>query len=77
MDTDSVSVFAAFLGAGLLALAAALLSALRDRSDRRRHDLDRISLVSWGLLSVLFTMLAIILLATAAKLYFSPAPLFL
>jgi hypothetical protein len=73
MDTDSVSVFAAFLGAGLFALAAALLSALCDRSDRRRRDLDRISLVSWGLLSVLFTMLAIILLATAAKLYFSPA----
>lgn len=74
MDIDSLSFFARFAGAGVLALLVAVLTALRERRDRRRHDLDRVSLVSWSLLSVLFSMLAIILLATAAKLYFSPAP---
>jgi hypothetical protein len=73
MDTESVSYFAAFVGAGILALAAAMLASLRDRSDRRRRDLDRVSLVSWGLLSVLFSMLAIMLFATAAKFYFAHA----
>jgi ABC-type xylose transport system permease subunit len=73
MDTDSVSYLAAFVGAGVLALLAALFATLRERSDRRRHNLDRVSLVSWGLMSVLFSMLAIILFATAAKFYFAPA----
>ena len=72
MDTDSVSYLAAFLGAGVLALAAALFATLRDRSDRKRHNLDQVSLVSWGLMSVLFSMLAIMLFATAAKFYFVP-----
>ena len=72
MDTASVSYFSAFAGAGGLALTAALLAALRDRSQRRRRDLDRISLIPWGLLSVLFTMLAVMLFATAAKFYFAP-----
>jgi hypothetical protein len=44
---------------------------MRERSDRRRRNLDRVSIVSWGLLSVLFSMLAIILFATAAKFYFA------
>lgn len=73
MDIDSVSYFAAFIGAGVLALMAALFSMLRERSDRLRHNLDRVSLVSWGLMSVLFSLLAIILFATAAKFYFSPS----
>ncbi len=70
MDADSVSYFAAFAGAGGIAMAAALFAALRDRSQRRRRNLDRVSLVSWGLMSVLFTMLAVMLFATAAKFYF-------
>jgi len=72
MDIESVSYFVAFSGAGVLSFAAALFATLRERSDRRRHNLDRVSLVSWGLISVLLLMLGIILLATAAKFYFSP-----
>jgi len=72
LDIDSISNFAAFAGAGGFAMAAALLAALRDRSHHRRRDLDRVSLVSWGLISVLFTMLAVMLFATAAKFYFTP-----
>ena len=72
MDIDSVSYFAAFAGAGALAVIVALFATLRERTDRRRHNLDRVSLVSWGLMSVLFSMLAIMLFATAAKFYFRP-----
>ena len=72
MDIDSVSYFAGFAGAGGLALVAALFAIWRERRDRRRSNLDRVSLVSWHLLSVLFSMMAIILLAKAAKFYFAP-----
>ena len=72
MDFDSISTFGSFAGAGGIALAASLFAALRERRDRRRTNLDEISLVSWRLLSALFSMLAIILLATAAKVYFTP-----
>lgn len=71
MDIDSVSYFAAFASAGGLALAVALIAIWREHSDRRRTNLDRVSLVSWHLLSVLFSMMAIILLATAGKFYFA------
>ena len=72
MDFDSISNFTAFAGGGALAMIAALFAGLRDHGDRRRHNLDRVSLISWGLMSVLFMMLAIILFATAAKFYFAP-----
>ncbi len=72
MDINSVSYLTGFASAGGLALAAALFAIWRERLDRRRHNLDRVSLVSWHLLSVLFSMMAIILLATAAKFYFAP-----
>lgn len=72
VDFDTVSDFAAFASAGGLALGLALLAVWRERRDRGRAELDRVSLVSWNLLSVLFSMLAIILLATAAKFYFAP-----
>ncbi len=72
MDFDSISNFTAFAGGGALAMTIALFAGLRDRSYRRRRDLDRVSLVSWGLMSVLFLMLSIMLLATAAKFYFAP-----
>ncbi|OYU35816.1 hypothetical protein [Novosphingobium sp. PASSN1] len=72
MDLDSLSYFAAFAGSGGFAALIALLAALRDRSQRRRRDLDRISVVPWGLISALFSMLAIMLIATAAKIWFAP-----
>jgi len=71
MDFDSISYFAAFAGTGTIVLVAALVAMLRERAQRQRRDLDRVSLVPWGLLSVLFLLLAIILLATAAKVYFA------
>jgi len=71
MDFDSISNFMAFAGGGALAMVAALLASLRERSDRLRRNLDRVSLISWGLMSVLFMMLAIMLFATAAKFYFA------
>ena len=76
MDFDTVTTFGntfgGFAGAGGIALVASLFAALRERRDRRRANLDQISLFSWRLLSALFSMLAIILLATAAKVYFTP-----
>jgi hypothetical protein len=72
MDIDSVSYFTAFLGAGIAAMAAALFATYRERRDRLRHNLDRVSIVSWGLLSVLLSLLAIMLFATAAKFWFAP-----
>ena len=72
MEVDSVSYFAAFAASGALAIAAALIATLRDRSQHRRRNLDRVSLIPWGLLSVLFLMLAIMLFATAAKFWFMP-----
>jgi multisubunit Na+/H+ antiporter MnhB subunit len=71
MEFNSVSYFAAFAGTGATAVVAALFAMLRERAQRRRRDLDRVSLVPWGLLSVLFLLLAIILLATAAKIAFT------
>lgn len=71
MDVENISYFSAFLGTGILAALVALFAALRDRSHRGRYNLDRVSIVSWGLVSVLFSMLAIVLLATASKIYFS------
>lgn len=72
MDFDSVSTFGGFAAAGGIALAASLFAALREHRHRRRTDLDSVSFVSWSLLSALFSMLAIILLATAARAYFTP-----
>jgi hypothetical protein len=72
MDFDDVSPFAAFLGAGLVVLALAIAATLADRMHSRRRDLDRISPVPWGFLSVILSMLAVILLSTAAKAWFKP-----
>lgn len=72
MDFDTIPTFGGFAAAGGIALVASLLAALRERQHRRRANLDSVSLLSWSLLSVLFSMLAIILLATAARAYFTP-----
>lgn len=72
MDFDSIGYFAAFAGSGGLAGLVALLAALGERRQRRRRDLDRISVIPWGLISALFSMLAIMLIATAAKFWFAP-----
>ena len=73
MDFDSLSYTADFASAGVIALAFGLLAGLRERRERRRRDLDRISTVPWGLLSALFSLLAIILIATAVKTWFAPS----
>ncbi len=72
MDFDSLSYTAQFAGAGVIALSVGLLAGLRERRERRRRNLDRISAVPWGFISALFSMLAIILLATAVKTWFVP-----
>ena len=76
MDPDTFSTFGTtfggFAAAGSIALVAAVFAALRERRHQRRADLDQVSLVSWNLLSAVFSMLAIILLATAARLHFAP-----
>lgn len=72
MDFDTLSYTTEFAATGVLALVIGLLAGLRERRERRRRDLDRISTVPWGLLSVLFSLLAIILIATAAKTWFMP-----
>jgi multisubunit Na+/H+ antiporter MnhB subunit len=71
MDFDTLSYTAEFAATGLVALVIGVLAGLRDRRERRRRDLDRISTVPWGLLSALFSLFAIILLATAAKTWFA------
>ncbi len=73
MDFDSLSLMTEFAGVGAVALACGLLAGLRERGERRRRDLDRISAVPWRSISALCSMLAIICLATAAKLYFAGA----
>jgi hypothetical protein len=72
MDLDGLSPFAAFLGAGLAVLVLAAATTMADRMHSRRRDLDRISPVPWGFFSVIFSMLAVILLSTAAKTWFRP-----
>lgn len=72
MDPDALTTFSGFAAAGSLALVAAVLTALRERRHQRRADLDQVSLVPWQFLSAVFSMLAVILLATAARLYFTP-----
>ena len=71
MDFDSISPALPFAAAGAAAMAVALFAGVHERRERRRRDLDRISAVPWALISVLASMLAIILLATAAKSYFA------
>ena len=71
MDFDSLSYTTEFAASGGIALVVGLLAGLRERRERRRRDLDRISTVPWGLLSALFSLLAIILIATAAKTWFA------
>lgn len=72
MDFAAMPTFGGFAAAGGIALAASLLAALRERQHRRRTNLDQVSLVPWNLLSALLSMMAIILLATAARIYFTP-----
>jgi len=72
MDFDDLSTFARFLSAGLVVLVLAVATTLADQLQRRRRNLDRISPVPWGFLSVIFSMLAVILLSTAAKTRFRP-----
>ncbi|WP_421846244.1 hypothetical protein [Novosphingobium sp.] len=72
MDLDSLSYTTEFAATGLLALAVGMVAGLRERRERRRPNLDRISTVPWGLISALFSLLAIILIATAAKAWFVP-----
>ncbi len=73
MDFDSLSYAVQFGAAGAVALAFGLLSGLREHRERRRRNLDQISIVPWGLISVLFSILSVILIATAAKAWFHPA----
>lgn len=72
MNLDALTAFDEFLGAGLAVLVLAAVATIADRMQSRRRDLDRISLVPWGFLSVIFSMLAVILLSTAAKTWFKP-----
>ena len=71
MDFDSITPAMQFAAAGAAAMVVALFAGVHERRERRRRDLDRISAVPWALISVLASMLAIILLATAAKSYFA------
>ncbi len=72
MDLDGLSTFAVFLGAGLAVLALAVGTTIADRLHSRRRNLDRISPVPWGFLSVMLSMLAVILLSAAANTWFRP-----
>ncbi|WP_295527911.1 hypothetical protein [Novosphingobium sp. Chol11] len=72
MDFDDLSTFARFLSAGSAVMVLAVAAAIADRMQSRRRDLDRISTVPWGFLSVIFSMMAVILLSTAAKAWFRP-----
>ncbi len=72
MDLDSLTAFDQFFGAGVIVLALAVVATLADRMHSRRRDLDRISPVPWGFFSVILSMLAVILLSTAAKTWFMP-----
>ena len=71
MDPESTSYVTLFGAVGALAIAVAFLAGVRERRERHRRDLDRISTVPWRLVSVLFSMLAIILTATAVRAWFA------
>lgn len=73
MDFDSLSYMTGFASVGAVALMCGLVAGQRERGERRRRDLDRISAIPWQLISAICSMLAIICLATAAKLYFAGA----
>jgi ABC-type xylose transport system permease subunit len=72
MDPDTLTTFGGFAATGIAALVAAILTGWRERRHQRRTNLDQVSIVPWNLLSAVFSMLAIILLATAVKLHFAP-----
>ena len=72
MILDSLSPALQFAAIGALALAVGVFAGYCERRERRRPDLDRISTVPWALISVLCSILAIILIATAARAWFAP-----
>ena len=72
MDFEGLSYPGRFAVIGAMVLIAAILAGLGERRERRRRDLDRISTMPWGLISVLLSLLGIILLSTAARAWFTP-----
>lgn len=52
---------------GVLAAAIALIGIVRDRQHSRRRDLDRVSLVAWGRISVLALIVAIASIAIGLR----------
>jgi hypothetical protein len=71
MDLEAPSYVTLFGAVGTLAFAVAFLAGVRERRERSRPDLDRISAVPWRLISVLFSMLAIMFVATAVRAWFT------
>jgi hypothetical protein len=56
-----------FLALGLCALSVAVFGIVHDRRHARRRDLDRVSLVSWGQLSILALIVAIACLSIGLR----------
>jgi hypothetical protein len=52
---------------GLLAAAIALVGIVRDRMQTRRRDLDRVSLIPWGRVSILALIVAIACIAIGVR----------
>jgi hypothetical protein len=52
---------------GLLAAAIALFGIVRDRMQTRRRDLDRVSLIPWGRVSILALIVAIACIAIGVR----------
>lgn len=67
MSFDDLNTFQMLLAAGSIAALLSMLAALADRKQRRRRDLDRISLIAWGQVSVILLFVAIVAFAVAIR----------
>jgi hypothetical protein len=52
---------------GLISAAIALVGIVRDRMHTRRRDLDRVSLLPWGRISILALIVAIACIAIGVR----------
>lgn len=65
MDFDDLTTFDVLIAIAGVAMLISIFAAIMDRMQRRRRNLDRISIVAWGLISAMMLILSIGSLAAA------------
>lgn len=67
MDLPAFFAIHPFLAIGIVATLVAFGAAMRDWMNTRRRDLDKVSLISWGMVSTLALILAIVCFAVSLR----------